>query len=144
MLVDCCHLHRKTTCLQEGYSYNIMNTIYSSMHLPAIVYVFVNLLLFSFGGIVYTMIIFNKACSLGLKPPTPFSLTQPASFWIFIKNKSKHSGYKSLRKYIVILRYFGIINFLIGSIFLVIYWELIQSIVSKYLSERVFPMLGLE
>jgi len=108
------------------------------MDMFVIIYLILNLIFIVVGSVFYPYFIFNKACKLGLNPPTPFNLfrTQSVAFWIFIDEKSKIAEYQKLRKYIIIPKLIGVVNFIIGAILLVYYWNDAKRLIYPYFKER--------
>ena len=109
-----------------------------TMDMFAIIYLILNLILIVIGSVTYPSFIFNKACKLGLNPPTPFNLfrTQSVGFWIFIDEKSKIEEYQELRKYVIIPKWIGVVNFVTGAVLLVYYWDDAQRFIYLYFKER--------
>lgn len=108
------------------------------MDVFAIIYLILNLILIVVGSVAYPFFIFNKACKLGLNPPAPFNLfrTQSVAFWIFIDEKSKIEEYQELRKYVIIPKWIGVVNFVTGAVLLVYYWADVQRLIYHYFKER--------
>jgi len=106
------------------------------MEFFAIIYLVINLIIVSVGSISYPVIVFNKASKLGLNPPTPFNLVRGVGFWAFIDNHSKKEEYQSLRPYLQIPKYIGVINLILGTFLLVCYWEVVKDFIYSYYNKR--------
>jgi len=106
------------------------------MELFAITYLVINLIVVSLGSISYPAIVFNKASKLGLNPPAPFNLVRGTGFWAFIDNHSKKEEYKSLRPYLQIPKFIGVINLILGTFLLAYYWEFVKDFIYTYYKER--------